>query len=34
MDLGGQPEMSAPDSHSLRPCQEAAVKAAEKVLMC
>lgn len=34
MDLGGQPETSAPDSHSLRLRQEAAIKVAEKILSC
>ena len=33
-DLGGQPEVSAPDSHSMRLCQEAVVKVAEKMLSC
>lgn len=31
MDLGGQPERSAPDSHSWKPCWEAVVKVAEKI---
>lgn len=29
MDLGEQPERSAPDSHSRKPCREAVVKVAE-----
>lgn len=31
MDLGGQPERSAPDSHSWKLCREAVVKVADKM---
>ena len=31
MDLGRQPERSAPDSHSRKPCREAVVKVPEKM---
>ena len=31
MDLGGQPERSAPDSHSRKLCREAVVKVADKM---